>query len=73
MKRYVIATGTVTYALKGREILRKNGFSVKIERITGDKTLGCGYVLIISGDVLRAEKILKENGIKILKIAESDN
>ena len=73
MKRYVIATGTVTYALKGREILRKNGFMVKIERITGDKTLGCGYVLIVSGNILTAEKILKENGIKILKIAESEN
>ncbi|MBO5358965.1 MAG: DUF3343 domain-containing protein [Clostridia bacterium] len=70
MKRYVIATGTVTYAIKGRDILRKNGFSVKIERITGDKTLGCGYVLIISEKVSEAEKILKNNGVKILKIAE---
>lgn len=70
MKRYVIATGTVTYALKGRDILRKNGFSVKIERITGDKTLGCGYVLLVSGDITEAEKILNSGGIKILKITE---
>lgn len=70
MKRYVIATGTVTYALKGRDILRKNGFSVKIERITGDKTLGCGYVLLVSGDIVEAEKILNSGGIKILKITE---
>ena len=70
MKRYVIATGTVTYALKGRDILRKNGFSVKIERITGDKTLGCGYVLLVSGDIAKAEKILNSGGIKILKITE---
>ncbi len=70
MKRYVIATGTVTYALKGRDLLRKHGFTVKIERITGDKTLGCGYVLVLTGDVSNAEKILKDNGVKILKITE---
>ena len=68
MKRYVIATGTVTYAMKGRDLLRKNGFTVKIERITGDKTLGCGYVLVLTGDIEDAEKILKNGGIKILKI-----
>ena len=70
MKRYIIATGTVTYALKGRDLLRKNGFSVKIERITGDKTLGCGYVLIVIGNIAEAEKILNLGGIKILKITE---
>ena len=68
MKRYVIATGTVTYAMKGRDLLRKNGFTVKIERITGDNTLGCGYVLILTGDIEKAEKILKNGGVKILKI-----
>ena len=70
MKRYIIATGTVTYALKGRDLLRKNGFSVKIERITGDKTLGCGYVLIVIGNIAEAEKILNLGGIKVLKITE---
>ena len=70
MKRYVIATGTVTYALKGRDLLRNNGFSVKIERITGDKTLGCGYVLVVAGNISEAEKLLNTSGIKILKISE---
>ena len=30
MKRYIIATGTVTYAIKGRDLLRKKGFKVKV-------------------------------------------
>ena len=68
MKRYIIATGTVTYAMKARDLLRKNGYTVKIERITGDKTLGCGYVLVLTGDIKEAEKILNNGGIKILKI-----
>ncbi len=70
MKRFIIATGTVTYALKGRDLLRNNGFSVKIERITGDTTLGCGYVLKLDGDITKAEEILKNGGVKILKITE---
>ena len=70
MKRYIIATGTVTYALKGRDLLRKNGFSAKIERITGDKTLGCGYVIVVTGNADEAQRLLNLNGVKILKIAE---
>ena len=70
MKRYVIATGTVTYAMKGRDLLRNHGFSVKIERITGDKTLGCGYVLILTENIAKAEQILIDGGVKNLKIPE---
>lgn len=71
MKRYIIATGTVTYALKGRDLLRKNGFTAKIERITGDKTLGCGYVIVVTGNINEVQKLLNASGVKILKIAES--
>ena len=70
MKRYIIFTGTVTYALKGRDILRKNGFKVKVERITGEKTLGCGYAIILDGGIQAAKKLLEEKGVKILDIAE---
>lgn len=70
MKRYIISTGTVTYAIKGRDLLRKKGYKVNIERITGTATLGCGYAIILSGDITTAEKLLRENGIKILEISE---
>ena len=70
MKRYVIATGTVTYAIKGRDLLRKKGFKVKIERITTKSTLGCGYAIILEGNITEAEKILRDGGIKILEIFE---
>ena len=70
MKRYIIATGTVTYAIKGRDLLRKKGFKVKIERITGKATLGCGYAIILEGHISQAEEILRGGGIKILEISE---
>lgn len=70
MKRYIITTGTVTYAIKGRDILRKKGFNVKVERITGKSNLGCGYSIILNGEIKDAENILRSAGIKILEISE---
>lgn len=71
MYRYNITTGTVTYAIKGRDILRKNGYNVKIQRITsGLGSSGCGYTIVFDGDLTRAENLLRSAGIKILEINE---
>ena len=70
MKRYIITTGTVTYAIKGRDILRKNGFKVRTERITGEKTSGCGYAIILDGELESAERLLRQHGVKVLDITE---
>ncbi len=70
MKGYLITTGTVTYALKGRDILRKKGFKAGVEKISGEKSLGCGYSIAFYGDIKAAESLLRENGVKILKISE---
>lgn len=69
MKRYIITTGTVTYAIKGRDLLRRKGFNVKIERITSGKgSAGCGYSIITDGDINAAEGLLRQAGVKILEI-----
>lgn len=71
MKRYIITTGTVTYAIKGRDLLRKKGYKVKIERITSGKgAKGCGYGIILDCDIGEAENILRTAGVKILEINE---
>ena len=70
MKRYVIATGTVTYAIKGRDLLRKKRYNAKIERKSGEKVHGCGYAIIFEGDIHAAESLLRQNGVKILEISE---
>ncbi|MBE6787675.1 MAG: DUF3343 domain-containing protein [Ruminococcaceae bacterium] len=70
MKKYIIQTGTVTYAIKGRDLLRNKGFKVKVERITADKNYGCGYAIILEGNLENALQTLRENGVKILDIIE---
>ncbi len=70
MKRYIVATGTVTYAIKGRDLLRKKGYKAKIERKSGENVHGCGYAIIFEGDINTAEFLLRQNGVKILEIGE---
>lgn len=71
MKQYRVSTGTITYALKGRDLLRRYGITNRIERVSsGPGSKGCGYTLVISGDITKAEALLRKAGIKILEISE---
>lgn len=70
MKKYIITTGTVTYAIKGRDLLRKKGYNVKIERIASGASSGCGYSIVLNGELKDAESLLRNAGIKILEINE---
>lgn len=74
MKRYIITTGTVTYAIKGRDILRKKGFKARVEKSSSliEKS-GCGYAIVLeNGNIDAAEKILRNAGVKILSVREAE-
>lgn len=71
MKRYIISTGTITYAIKGRDLLRRHGYTAHIERRTaGLGSAGCGYNIILTGDAEAAKSLLSGAGIKINDINE---
>ena len=72
MKRYIIQVGTVTYAIKARDILRRKGFKVEIERKTSENSRGCGYVVVLQGNAANALEILRENGVKTLGLTEEN-
>lgn len=73
MKGYKIAIGTVTHAIRARDLLRKNGFSAKIERIDNvEERIGCGYTVVIEGELSKAREVLQKGGVKILKIIEKN-
>ncbi len=59
-------TGSITYAIKGRDLLRKKGFKARIEKITSGKGGGCGYTIVAEGDGAVAGELLRKAGIKIL-------
>lgn len=69
MSKYRFTTGTVTYAIKGRDLLRHYGYRVRMERVTsGLGKAGCGYSLVVDGDAAEAERILRGADVKLLEI-----
>ncbi len=70
MGKYSISTGTVTYALRGRDVLRYNGIKAFVERSTAPDAIGCGYSITATGDINKITELLKNRGIKILDVKE---
>ncbi|MBR5922206.1 MAG: DUF3343 domain-containing protein [Clostridia bacterium] len=68
MQKYMIVTPSVTYALKGRDALRRMGFPAVIERRNGSS--GCGYGIVTGADIKKAESILNDASVKILEITD---
>lgn len=57
---------SVTNAMRGKKLLEKNGIHGYIHRTVDEEgNNGCGYSLLVSGDVARAEKLLIGAGIRI--------
>ncbi|MDO4743248.1 MAG: DUF3343 domain-containing protein [bacterium] len=75
MRKYLIATGTVTYAMKAKNILGKKGYRVRVEKTRSNyKSNGCGYgVVIWCNDIIPIEELLVSSGVKILGIEEIAN
>ncbi len=74
MEKPLIMVSSVTYAMKGKQILNNAGIRCEIERTPKrDMTTGCGYSLYVPKNTDEAEKILKENNIKIIGRAERSN
>ena len=73
MKRYVVATGTVTHAIKGREIPKRRGIAAETERMKyGTENYGCGYGIVTGGNIEEIERILKRENDKNIKIIPLD-
>lgn len=74
MSRPVLLVNSVTFALKGHELLKMNGISSRIIRNTEFKAIGgCGYGLMIDSDPMVAQNILMRGGIKVIRIIQGGN
>lgn len=73
MEYNLIMLGSVTFAMKSRNILMKNNISSKIVRTPMHLTnKSCGYSLYLNNHFDRALEILRSNGISILGTAAVD-
>ncbi len=66
MEKPVIQVSSVTYAMRGRELLFRHGIRSYVERSTRSSRAGCGYNLYVPENTDQAEKILRQANIKIL-------
>lgn len=69
----LIVVSSVTYAMKGRELLTQRGFRAFVERIPKTAETGCGYGVYVPEGADDAEQILRENNIRVLKRIEQDD
>ncbi len=72
MSKQLIHVGSITSAIKSRDILRSKGIKSFIERTPKiSERVGCGYsIYVVNYNTLTAESILREAGIKILGKSE---
>ena len=66
MGKPLIVIGSITYAIKGQEILKRRGIRSSVERIyrdTGGR--GCGYGLLVQSRTDEAEQALKQAGVPV--------
>ena len=67
VKKELIVVSSVTYAMKGKELLERNGFHAYITRLPREtENVGCGYCIYVTHDTNRAEQLLQRNGIRVL-------
>ncbi len=71
MKRYFVITGTITYAIKGRDALRRGGCHAELKRtVNATGNVGCGYGVLTNCDLNRIKSIFSKFGIRYLQIIE---
>lgn len=64
--RKVLVLSSVTYAMKSRDLLFRYGIRAYVERLPRTKETGCGYGVYVPAGIDEAERILKENGVRVL-------
>ena len=65
IQQTAILVSSVTNAMRGKDLLVRNGFSVQIQRFFHiDDQNGCGYQLLVQGDGKRAKEVLRAAGLR---------
>lgn len=71
MSKSYIKVNSVTHAIKAKNLLNSQGIYAQVIRNDKpDKRDGCGYSVLVDGDIHRAEMILRNNHVKIIGIGE---
>lgn len=72
MGKPLLVVSSVTYAMKGRELLFRHGIRGYVERIPKTQETGCGYGIYVPQGADAAERILMENHVRVLRRMEHE-
>ena len=73
MGKPLIMMTSITYAMKAKDLLLRNGIRADLVRTPRHENVGgCGYSLYVPKNTDKAENLLKEANIKILGRADRD-
>lgn len=70
MGKPIIIISSITHAMRGKEVLEKNGIKSYVTRNKSSVGDGCSYSLSVKGNADEAERILQNNGIRVIGRAE---
>ncbi len=72
MSNTYIHVGSITNAMRGRSLLEKQGIRAFLQRSShpaeGD---GCGYRLLVTEQVEKAVRILRESGVRVIRTTDA--
>ena len=72
MANYHSHVGSITNAMRGKRLLEQRGIRAFIHRSSNPpKGDGCGYSLLVTGNSGQAEKILRSNGVRVVRISDA--
>lgn len=64
-EKTLLVVSSVTYAMRGRDLLFRQGIRAYIERLPSTSETGCGYGLYVPNRVDEAEQILQNAHFRV--------
>lgn len=72
MANHYIHVGSVTNAMWGKQVLAEQGIRAYLHRASRPaESDGCGYSLLVADSIEKAERILRNKGVRIIRITDA--
>lgn len=70
--KVMFVTTTVTYANKGKQILKNAGINAEIKKVQGGTVSGCMYGIVTNGGDIgrKAGDLLKNGNVRIVSVKD---
>lgn len=72
MDKNIVNSGTITYAIRGRDALRNKGYKAYMFRNNGKSAVGCGYSISTNCSKSEIERIFRNERIKYNSIVSGE-